>query len=102
MQLARWYGSVARVRVNGRSAGEILSAPWSLDVTAMLRPGANVIEVTVIGTLKNTLGPHHGNPSLGTAWPSMFQKAPNPGPPPGGDYSTVGTGCSRRSRWCRW
>ncbi len=92
VQLTRWYGSVARVRVNGRSAGEILSAPWSLDVTAMLRPGANVIEVTVIGTLKNTLGPHHGNPSLGTAWPSMFQKAPNPGPPPGGDYSTVGYG----------
>jgi hypothetical protein len=92
VQLTRWYGSVARVRVNGRSAGAILSAPWWLDVTALLRPGSNVIEVTVVGTLKNTLGPHHGNPSLGTAWPSMFQKAPSPGPPPGGDYSTVGYG----------
>jgi hypothetical protein len=54
--------------------------------------GMNTIEVVVIGTLKNTLGPHHGNPSLGTAWPSMFHRAPNPGPPPGNQYHNVGYG----------
>jgi hypothetical protein len=92
VQLTRWHGSVATVTVNGRPAGEILSAPWSLDVTGLVRPGANLIEVTVVGTLKNTLGPHHGKPALGSAWPSMFQKAPSPGPPPGLDYATVGYG----------
>jgi hypothetical protein len=92
VRLGRWLGSVARVTVNGAPAGEILSAPWTLDVTKLIRPGANDIEVTVVGTLKNTLGPHHGNPPLGTAWPSMFQKAPTPGPPPGASYSTVGYG----------
>jgi len=92
VQLKRWYGSVARVRVNGQNAGLVMSAPWSVDVTKWVKPGANSVEVTVIGTLKNTLGPHHGNPALGTAWPSMFQKGPSPGPPPGSQYSTVGYG----------
>jgi hypothetical protein len=92
VQLRDWYGSVARVRVNGQAAGVILSSPWSLDVTPWLTPGANTVEVTVVGTLKNTLGPHHGGPPLGTAWPSMFQKGPSPGPPPGSRYSTVGYG----------
>jgi hypothetical protein len=92
VRLGRWLGSVAKVTVNGAPAGEILSSPWTLDVTTLVRPGVNDIEVTIVGTLKNTLGPHHGNPPLGTAWPSMFQKAPSPGPPPGSSYSTVGYG----------
>jgi hypothetical protein len=83
---------VARVRVNGKAAGFILTAPWSLDVTPWMTSGANTIEATVVGTLKNTLGPHHGDPPLGSAWPSMFQKGPSPGPPPGAQYSTVGYG----------
>jgi hypothetical protein len=92
VRLGRWLGSVARVAVNGKPAGEIYASPWTLDVTGLVRPGTNEIEVTVIGTLKNTLGPHHNNPALGTAWPGMFQKAPSPGPPPGSGYSTVGYG----------
>jgi hypothetical protein len=92
VRLGRWLGSVARVTVNGTPAGEILSSPWTLDVTKLVRAGSNDVEVTVVGTLKNTLGPHHGNPGLGSAWPGMFQKAPTPGPPPGSGYSTVGYG----------
>ena len=90
--LAHWYGSVAKVIVNGKVAGFIGAPPWECDVTRFLRAGENKLEVVVIGTLKNTLGPHHGKPQLGTAWPAMFQKAPVPGPPPGNDYSTVGYG----------
>ncbi len=48
--------------------------------------------MTVFGTLKNTLGPHHNNPSLGTAWPGMFQKGAAGGYPPGSAYSVVGYG----------
>jgi hypothetical protein len=92
VELKRWYGSVARVTVNGKLAGRIYAAPWSLDVTPFVRAGENLVEVTVVGTLKNTLGPHHENPALGTAWPSMFQKAPATGPPAGMQYSTVGYG----------
>ena len=92
VSLPEWYGSVAEVRVNGKPAGYVAYPPWEADVTGLLRPGKNAVEVLVLGTLKNTLGPHHGNPQLGTAWPAMFQKAPSPGPPPGRDYSTVGYG----------
>jgi hypothetical protein len=92
VSLARWYGSVARVTVNGKTAGYLAYPPWEIDVTALLHTGENTVEAVVIGTLKNTLGPHHGDPALGTAWPAMFQKAPSPGPPPGGSYSTVGYG----------
>ena len=92
VQLGRWHGSVARVRVNGHAAGVIYSAPWTVDATPWIAAGDNTIEVTVVGTLKNTLGPHHGDPPLGTAWPAMFQKGPSPGPPPGSQYATVGYG----------
>lgn len=90
--LPAWYGSVAKVIVNGTPAGHIAQRPWQCDVTRWLKAGANSIDVVVIGTLKNTLGPHHKNPALGTAWPGMFQSAPNPGPPPGSQYHTVGYG----------
>jgi hypothetical protein len=92
VSLRKWYGSIARVLVNGTEAGFIYAPPGELDVTRWIKPGSNRIEVMVIGTLKNTLGPHHGDPALGTAWPAMFQKGPYPGPPPGAKYSTVGYG----------
>ncbi|HNQ90754.1 MAG TPA: glycosyl hydrolase [Verrucomicrobiota bacterium] len=90
--LPRWYGSVAEVRVNGDLAGYITAPPWELDVTDEMVTGDNAVEVTVIGTLKNLLGPHHGKPALGTAWPGMFHQGPDNGPPPGDTYHTVGYG----------
>jgi hypothetical protein len=90
--LPSWYGSVAKVTVNGRSAGYVYAPPWECEVTRDLKRGENRIEVAVIGTLKNTLGPHHGGHPLGSAWPGMFQRGPSPGPPPGTAYATVGYG----------
>jgi hypothetical protein len=90
--LGAWRGSVAKVLVNGKGAGYISAPPWECDVTKQLKPGNNTIEVVVIGTLKNTLGPHHGNPPVGSAWPGMFQHGPKDGPPPGNQYATVGYG----------
>jgi hypothetical protein len=93
--LPDWYGSVAKVEVNGRAAGWVTAPPWECDVTDRIRNGENTIDVTVIGTLKNTLGPHHGNHALGSAWPGMFQNGPNPGPPAGDRYATVAYGLFR-------
>ncbi len=92
VRLPKWLGSVAKVSVNGKPAGYIDAPPWACDVTKQIQRGENSVEVTVIGTLKNTLGPHHGNPSLGAAWPNAFQIGPDFGPPPGETYSTVGYG----------
>jgi len=92
VSLPKWYGSVAEVSVNRKPAGYIDAPPWRCDVTEQIKRGENSVEVTVIGTLKNTLGPHHGKPTLGAAWPHAFQIGPAFGPPPGGSYSTVGYG----------
>jgi hypothetical protein len=92
VSLPSWYGSVAKVTVNGRPAGYISAPPWECNVTKQLQGGQNEIEVVAIGTLKNTLGPHHGKPGLGSAWPGMFQSGPKDGPPPGNSYATVGYG----------
>jgi hypothetical protein len=89
VSLPDWRGSVARVEVNGKPAGHIVSPPWECDVTKRIKRGRNEIDVVVIGTLKNTLGPHHNGPGLGSAWPGMFQKGPATGPPPGRDYAGV-------------
>lgn len=72
VMLKKWDGSCAEVYVNGKKAGIIGFAPFELDITKYLRNGENEIKVTVVGTLKNTLGPHHAN-SKGSCWPSMFQ-----------------------------
>ena len=92
IELTDWYGSVAKVYVNKKHAGTIWSQPWKCDITKYIKYGENEVEVVVIGTLKNTLGPHHGNPGLGSAWPAMFHVGPEPGPPPGSNYSTVAYG----------
>jgi len=92
VSLPSWYGSVGKVTVNGRLAGYVTQQPWDCEVTPWIKRGVNAIQVQVIGTLKNTLGPHHGSPGLGSAWPAMFQKGPDKGLPPGSQYATVGYG----------
>ncbi len=92
VDLPDWHGSVAEVKVNGKPGGYIVSSPWECDVTKLIRRGSNEVDVQVIGTLKNTLGPHHGKPGLGSAWPGMFRNGPDNGPPPGADYHTVAFG----------
>lgn len=92
VRLPNWYGSIAKVLVNGTLAGHIGWQPAECDVTSQIREGDNHVEVIVIGTLKNTLGPHHGNPPLGIASPGSFRKGPESGPPPGAEYSIVGYG----------
>jgi hypothetical protein len=92
VELGKWYGSVAEVFVNGKSAGYIACRPWRCDVTKLIKRGTNTIEVRVIGTLKNTLGPHHSGTLRGSAWPASFQKAPENGPPAGNSYDTIDYG----------
>ncbi len=87
-----WYGSVAKVLVNGKLCGHLVSQPWECDVTGCIKPGANAVEVVVIGTLKNTLGPHHAGPLRGSAWPASFHQGPKQGPPPGTAYDTISYG----------
>ena len=92
VRLGEWYGSLARVLVNGKLAGHIVHQPWECDISAAIKPGSNRVEVVVVGTLKNTLGPHHNGMLRGSAWPHAFQQGPETGPPPGDRYDTIGYG----------
>lgn len=83
------HGAASRVLVNGKEAGWIGFAPSEIDVTGLLVPGANEVTAVVIGTLKNTLGPHHNDPLLGRAWPGQFQKGAAGGRPGGSAYHVV-------------
>lgn len=76
VKLQDWSGSCAEVYVNGEKAGIIAFPPYSLDVTNYLKQGRDTIQVVVVGTLRNTLGPLHMN-SKGSAWPGMFQGLEN-------------------------
>ncbi len=45
--------ATAEVRVNGRVAGVRVAPPWTVDITALVQPGENRIEVLVFNTLAN-------------------------------------------------
>lgn len=53
---------LAEVRVNGQKIGTLWKPPYSLDVTAALRPGSNLIEVDVTNTWNNRLIGDDGKP----------------------------------------
>ena len=53
------YSILLDAKVNGKSAGDITSAPYELDVTDLLTDGENSIRITLYGSLRNMLGPHH-------------------------------------------
>lgn len=92
VQLGRWRGVVAHVAVNGKDAGTIMAPPYALDVTRLVKAGKNSVTVTVYGSLKNTLGPHHGNPPPGMAWPGSFQRSSDQKPAVGSAYHTFAYG----------
>lgn len=85
VQLPRWHGTVAEVRVNGKPAGIIAWQPYELEITPHVRRGRNRVEVIVTGSLKNLLGPHHGKLNRGLVSPGSFRNAPA-NQPPGAAY----------------
>jgi hypothetical protein len=70
--------ALVRVYVNGSEAGVILWAPYEIDVTSLVKSGENKIEVELISTLRNLLGPHHrpeGEPDQ--CWGTDYTLYPN-------------------------
>lgn len=90
VQLGQWKGTVVRVKVNGVQAGIIISEPNKLNITPYLRKGSNQIEVEVVGSLKNLLGPHHNAPKPGLVGPGHWGNIK--AYPPGRSYDTYDYG----------
>lgn len=91
VQLNEWQGIMATVQVNGVEAGIIGWPPYQLEVREHLTSGENTITVTVFGSLKNLMGPHHDGPENRMAIPSMFTAA-HRNQPPGRDYHILNYG----------
>jgi len=59
LRLPTLDAALAKVRVNGHEAGAILWKPYELDITPLVQEGRNEIELELVTTLRNLLGPHH-------------------------------------------
>ncbi|MGN7819350.1 glycosyl hydrolase [Chitinophaga sp. 22536] len=70
--LGKWQGTVATVKVNDAFAGIITAEPNRLDIGKLIRKGNNKVEVTVIGSLKNLLGPFYNKPVPGLVDPGKW------------------------------
>ena len=78
LALPRLDAALAKVRLNGKAVGTIAWPPYELDVTTWVRPGENAVEIVLVNTLRNLLGPHHrpgGEPD--SAWEQDFKFHPD-------------------------
>ncbi|WP_018627535.1 glycosyl hydrolase [Niabella aurantiaca] len=72
LRLDSLKGSLAAVRVNGKNAGIVYADPYLLDVSKLLKKGKNRIEVTVVGSLRNLMGPHYKSYRPGYTGPDSW------------------------------
>ena len=59
LEFNKKLASLVSVKVNGEETGDILWKPYSVDLTPFIKKGKNEIEITLIASLRNLLGPHH-------------------------------------------
>ncbi|MEM2920906.1 MAG: glycosyl hydrolase [Candidatus Bathyarchaeia archaeon] len=59
LRLKNPKGTLFRLFMNGKEAGFIWKQPLELDVTGLVEDGENLIQVEVVGSLRNTFGPLH-------------------------------------------
>ena len=90
VSLDNWKGTVAEVTVNGEQAVVIAFPPYQSNVTQLIKPGINKIDVKIIGSLKNLLGPHFNNPAPGLVSPWHFRNVKSY--PAGKDYQLLDYG----------
>ncbi len=66
-----------RVAVNGQPVTTVMWAPYCVDLTPYLVAGENTVTLTLVGNLRNLLGPHHhaAGELLGVA-PAHFYNEP--------------------------
>ena len=68
---------ITKIKVNGKQAGRILWQPYEISLQGLLKEGENVIEVELVSSLRNLLGPHHlHEDSFGVGPGSFFHNSP--------------------------
>ena len=59
LEFNKKLASLVSVKLNGKKVGDILWKPYSIDLTPFIKDGENDIEITLMASLRNLLGPHH-------------------------------------------
>jgi hypothetical protein len=59
LNVADFKACIGHVRINGMYAERLYREPYEVDITGMLKTGENKIEIELINTLRNLLGPYH-------------------------------------------
>jgi len=90
LSIGNWTGTVVAVNVNGQQAGIIGFDPYQTDVSKYIEKGSNTVEVKVVGSNKNLLGPFHNNPKPGLVSPWHFRNVKTY--PAGNDYQQLDYG----------
>ena len=73
IHLNEWRGTAAVVKVDGVEVANISYPPYETVISASDNADLSTIEVIVVGSLKNTLGPFHNDPSPGVVSPWHFR-----------------------------
>lgn len=68
LELERMDAVVMKVAVNGKDAGLIGWKPLKTDITKFVKNGKNKIELEVVSSLRNLMGPHHEKKTKKRNW----------------------------------
>lgn len=76
--LGKSSGCLFGIKVNGKHVANIAWQPWETDITDYITDGSNSLELVVVGTLRNTMGPlHHKAGDLRSVGPHSFKDEAN-------------------------
>ncbi len=87
LDLNDWSASCVTVSVND-SKEMVLWTPYEKDISKWLKEGINKVEISLNGSLKNLIGPHHNVNRKGIVTPWSFKYAPEE-QPPGEEYDLM-------------
>ncbi|MFA9476682.1 hypothetical protein ACERK3_00100 [Phycisphaerales bacterium AB-hyl4] len=59
LQLERLDAAAAAVHIDERCVGHVFAPPYELDITEAIRSKGRSLSITLYGSLRNLLGPHH-------------------------------------------
>jgi hypothetical protein len=76
-KLKKRLATIVGLWVNGKKAAQWFWGPYEANLEGLLQPGENIVEIELIGNLRNLLGPHHleQGESYAVAPPSFFKEA---------------------------
>ena len=90
-----WNAATAHIRVNGQEAGVVYCEPCRLEVTGLLKTGANTVEVILTASPRNWCGPHFkGKYYIERGYYDDFTPFPDQ-PPAGNQYDLIPYGLTR-------